>query len=511
MILDTPLQTVAPVGLALTVWLVCVYRLRPHFRLPRGWWVIAVVVLAVRLLWIPALSDHIFDGHEAEYWDLFRGVAVPTRGGTVMVPAMQWFWWLSGRVLPAWPTLPVLMMSLFGLASVGLAAGAIGLLTDRRTGWTLALLLALHPAHAAWSTSAYNVILPHCFGALGLYAVARALCSAGGDWRWLAASSLALGVSMRMDSASTAILAGMLVLGASVARSGRQTRLALWVLPAMGACVMAALVAWPMLWPGRLPGSGGRALSVANNLLFFDVYAPFDSGFSLLLVATLSVIAVMKKPAVALPLVVVVLLHHGLMISFDDFGERHALVVAPALLGLVAIACSVQRGFVTLMVGLVFVLLGRGTHDLSQRYYGAEVAFKAVLDAPPWSALERRVYRGTPPEDCGWVAEDARVAATPIASHFNLLDPEESERLRGHGGCLQWCLDTQDWRWSSRGVRDRALRLSHLFVLSPSHVVVDPATGYACLVLDVGHRSRSPPWSIDGNNTTASSGDFTLP
>jgi hypothetical protein len=509
MILATPLQTLAPALVALAVWLLCLVKLRGEVRLPRGWWVLGIGVLFVRLVWVPALTSHIFDGHEAAYWDLFRGVGAPTRGGTVMIPAMQWFWWISGQMLPAWSKLPVLMMSVCGLAAVGLAAGAIGTLTDRRTGWVLAVLLTVHPAHAVWSSSAYNVIIPHFFGCMSLYAVARALRTPRPAWRWLAAASFALGVATRMDSGSMGLLAGMLVIAAR--GDHRLRRLGTWLLPGLGGLLMAALAAAPMLWPGALPGAGGRAIAVVNNLDFFTVYAPFDNGLALAALLVLVGIALMRKPSVAGPLVAVVLIHHAVMMTFDDFGERHALVVAPAILGLVAMATSIRRHIVSALAGVVLVLLMVETHDLSVRYYGSEAAFKAVLDQPPWSDLERRVTDGQPPEGCGWVVEDHRVAAFPVASHFNILDPEEEAQLRGPEGCLQWCVDTQDWRWSSRSVRDRAARLSHLFELSPSHVVVDPATGYACLALDVGQRTRSTPWSLHGNNATAPGRDISVP
>ena len=75
-----------------------------------------------------------------------------------------------------------------------------------------------------------------------------------------------------------------------------------------------------------------------------------------------------------------------------------------------------------------------------------------------------------------------------MASHFNVLDAAEAEALRGEGGCLRWCADVQDWRWSSRGVADRARRMHRLYELTPVAVVSEPASGYACLVWEVGPR-----------------------
>ncbi|MEC8423244.1 MAG: hypothetical protein VX000_05665, partial [Myxococcota bacterium] len=77
-----------------------------------------LVALIVRLLVVPAWTMHTYDGHEAEYFDLFRGVRAPTRGGTVLYPAMQWLWWGLGRLLPPWPRLPMVLMACVGALGV---------------------------------------------------------------------------------------------------------------------------------------------------------------------------------------------------------------------------------------------------------------------------------------------------------------------------------------------------------------------------------------------------------
>jgi hypothetical protein len=73
-------------------------------------------------------------------------------------------------------------------------------------------------------------------------------------------------------------------------------------------------------------------------------------------------------------------------------------------------------------------------------------------------------------------------------SHFNLLDPVETEALRAEKGCLFWLVGFQDHRWSSRAVRDRLLRIEHLYETEPRAVVKDPDTDYVGLVVQVGAR-----------------------
>jgi hypothetical protein len=513
---STPLSTVWPAAVALLVLIVSLVLVRRQIRLPKGWWLVGLVAIVVRLWVIPALGNHIFDGHEADYWDLFRGIREPTRGGTVMVPAMQWFWWLLGRVLPDAPVIPVLLMAFVGTASIGFAAGAVGVLTSPKVGWAMAVLLALHPTHAAWSTSAYNVMLPHFFGTLALYAVARNVSRTGapGAWGMVAAGAIALSVSLRLDTATMAIPMLFWVLTVRPAGATVSDRLRVWLLPGIVAIALGALAIWPLVWPGELPGAGERGLSFAIHLGFFDIYHPFDGLIAGILLLLGLVSALRKYPTVVFPLLLLLISHHLIMATFDDMGERHTLVVLPSVIGIVAIGWMQMGRVGQLALGLTACLLLVDLVDVRERFYGSEAEFVNQLSSPPWSDLERKMWPDEVDGDCGWVAEDARVRRGPVASHFNLLDPEEEQGLRGSDGCLRWCVDVQDWRWSSRGVRDRALRLSHLFEMEPAFVVMEPVTGYACLVMDIGQRMIRTPGDArrsDGYDEEAKTIDTSIP
>ena len=78
----SPLQTVWPVGVVAVAWLWLCWRHRSAFRVTPVMLGIGAFALVVRLWWVPALEAHTYDGHEAEYWDLFRGMRAPTRGGS---------------------------------------------------------------------------------------------------------------------------------------------------------------------------------------------------------------------------------------------------------------------------------------------------------------------------------------------------------------------------------------------------------------------------------------------
>ena len=495
--MSTPIETVWPVGIVFAAWIAVSWRLRGSIRLSVPMLVVGAVAFGVRCVWIPAWTGHVFDGHEAEYWDLFRGMKAPTRGGTVMVPAMQWFWWGLGQVLPASERLVVGLMAAVGVASIGFSAGAIGRLVGSRAGWFAGLLLVVHGAHAAWSSSAYNVILPHLFSAVALFGAASAIRGHRGPWRTLVVLSVALSMALRMDTGTIGLAVALLVLLVRTDGASVQGRLRDWWMPGLTCIAITGACIWPMVWPGALPGSGERALSFATNALFVAPYRPYDQPLMAVACAVAGGVALRRHPAVSVALIFWVGAHHGLMATFDDFGERHALVTAPAIAGIAGMGLSALGpagwALAAAMMGLSGVNLG----DTAARYYGSEDRFVAVLESEPYGDLPRVEWSGSPPDDCGWVAEDQRVAARPIASHFNLLRPEEAEQLRGSDGCLKWCVDVQDWRWSSRGVRDRALRLAHLFDLTPTAVVVDSSTGYACLSVDVGHRKRAGIWLND--------------
>ncbi|MEC9389166.1 MAG: hypothetical protein VX944_03760 [Myxococcota bacterium] len=509
--MSTPIETVWPVGIVFAAWLAVMWRLRGEARCSVAMVVVGAVALAVRCVWIPAWTGHVFDGHEAEYWDLFRGMKAPTRGGTVMVPAMQWFWWGLGQVLPESERVVVGLMAAVGVASIGLSAGAIGRLAGERAGWIAGLLLVVHGAHAAWSSSAYNVMLPHFFSAVALYGAASSIRGHRGPWRSLVVLSVALSMALRMDTGTIGLAVALLILLVRTDGASVLGRLREWWLPGLACVVLTAACIWPMVWPGALPGSGERALSFSTNALFVAPYHPYNQPLMAAALAAAALFALRRHSPVAVALLFWVGAHHGLMATFDDFGERHALVTAPAIAGLAGMGLSAMGPIGWVVTAAMIGLSGADLGDTAGRYYGSEDRFVAKLGAEPYGSLPRVEWTGSPPDDCGWVAEDQRVAARPIASHFNLLRPEEAAQLRGSDGCLKWCVDVQDWRWSSRGVRDRALRLAHLFVLTPTAVVVDSSTGYACLSVDVGHRKRSGIWLNDETHPTAPRSPIALP
>lgn len=467
-----------------------------------------LIALLIRLWVVPAWQRHTFDGHEAEYWDIFRGERPMSRGGTMLYPAMQGLWWSLGRILPADPHMPVLISVLVALLGVLAWTGALGRLVGPRAGLLGGLLVALHPVHAAWSSSAYNVILPWSLGALALLGAsgpggggqeAGAPLPPGAGREGLGrglvvGAALGLVALLRLDALSWSLV--VLPLALLGLRRLPPRRLAGFLAGLALTWLVAALGLGPLLAGGELPGAGEREAAFRANLLFFAPYAPLDGPPAALALLLALPFAARAAPLPTALFVLMALGNHLLMATFDDFGDRHALLALPLFAFLAATAAGRSRWRLAwLPLGLVLIQEASGLWAMNQEFFATDRRFLAEGERPPWSELPR--YRldqvGTalaPRGRCALVAEDPRVAADPPLSHFNLLDPVEAEALRAEDGCLRWCADKQDWQWSSRGVRDRARRLHHLYAVQPVARVIDEEQGFLCLAWQVGARRR---------------------
>jgi hypothetical protein len=238
-----------------------------------------------------------------------------------------------------------------------------------------------------------------------------------------------------------------------------------------------------VLWPGTVPGEGQRFISLANNLDMLHYFEPLHRPWRWVVVGVGAVCVLRCQAWITLGLCGLVVGSHLLFSTFDDYGFRHIVGVAPALAVLCA-GVAIHQWTRLLVVPLGAWLLAH-TADVAQRYYQSEEAFGASLD----SDLPRQGLSSL--GSCALICEDGRVLPEgEQRSHFNLLDPAEEHDLRNRHGCIQWLVGVQDARWSSRAVRDRAIRLEHLFEITPVAVVEGEDNGYVGLLVDVGKRHR---------------------
>ena len=460
------------------------------FALRYRYWILGVTLLAVfvRLGWLPVFERHIYDGHEAEYFALFMHERVPTRGGTVMYPLMQWAYWVLGSAFTGelWPVLWAVGL---GLGSILFMAVAVGSAFGPTVAGLVAVGVAVMGNHAFWSTSAYNVIHPAFFCCVALACAFRwRQAKAEGRpalWLWSSLwSSALLAVCLRLESGVLLVPLLAIVLG-----TVRRVSLREWGTVMLGA-VLGVCAIWPLLFPGGLPGEGERWLSFHLNWNAFIYSGPW--AHPLWLVAVIAGVGFARSAT--LPWIGWFLVSHLVMATFDDFGFRHMLLPSIALLVIGCVGLEriwrredVMRWTAVFLGGSGLFVAVVDTADIATRFYQTEEAWEAAVRARYADVTLQDMTPESRP-NCALISEADVIAEEPPLSHFNLIAHEEAEALRARTGCLHWCPDVQDGRWSSRAVLDRAIRVESLYELTPIGMVREPASGYACLLYEVGAR-----------------------
>lgn len=302
----------------------------------------------------------IFDGHERGY--VFAFLGQPPDPSTQAWPALTGLYRLIG-LLSSDPRV------LVGLSVVAgaLAAAGVAVWTGRRFGpvagtWT-GLLVAVLPEQAAWSTSVYNVILPHALlvGAL----LAR-------SW-WARA----------------------LLVGAAVSMRGELALLTPWLgWPGLVGLPVAAA------WFARLdaPSLGDPLLALRLNLPLLRFLGP-----PVLLLGLLAV-----RDRRAWPVLAFALWTHLCGAAFMDEGGRHVLAGGVAACVLVGVAAARWRHLPGL-AGLIGLGLATGQLRAGQRAT-PDLAAEAPAGAPPAGCVE---VTGEPPID-----------GQPMPSHVGLWTGE---------------------------------------------------------------------------------------
>lgn len=435
----------ASVGLLLLFW--GLWGVRKHLSLSRELFFILVVALVVRLFWMPT-ELHIFDGHEAEYFDIFRGERSISRGSVMLYPTLQWLYGGLGKLGSS----PWLLLSISVLGSLLSIAATYGIgrrLFDRRVALTATSLLAVWGNHAFWATSAYNVALPLAFGLMAVWGLL--ICADESETTRaasLASGAAVVAVSMRIETLLLAPL-GLLLF---VLRRPRVHWTA-WALLGAGA-IMSGLAIALVLSAGPLPGDEERGAAFALNVFHLGFWDPLHgwAGFALLGAAALGI---WKSPRPTLPLLAFLLGLHLAISSFNDAGFRHSMLGLWAIALVLGLLANSGGGRLALVAVFGAVLLH--TQDVAERYYLSEEDFGKTLSQAPDFPFEDL-------SECVLICEDSRVVSEgQQRSHFNLLYPNPNEDLWTEKGCVYWLLGVQDARWSSRAVRDRALRVLDRF------------------------------------------------
>jgi len=317
----------------------------------------------------------------------------------------------------AWPTAIAISRGLGFLtddprALVGLAMVAGALCAVLAAVWT-----ARHFGRTAglWAGVLVALLGEHAAWSTSTYPVIHAQALLLGAFvvrrRVPAATLVALAVSLRPELAPLALFRGWPGLA--------------------GLPVAAALV---LLLPGPAPSD--PLLSLAANLPMLRYIGPP--------ILLLSLIGLRERRAWGL--LGLTALGHVLGATFADLGARHELLGAVALcaLGGVAAARTHHVVGVVLAVGLAW-----DTAAIRAAWHTPSAPEAASLELPP------------PDGRCLEVSGEPPIPGQPIPSHLAPVAAEDTAR------CRVWGEEDQHAAWTSRGLRDRALRIRTLYRLTP--------------------------------------------
>jgi len=313
-----------------------------------------ISALLIRLMWVPTWSRLAFEGHERLYLNAFEGQSVGP--STAAFPALTLLYGGLGKITQDPRALVVFSAIIGSLGVVGLAVWVSRELNPRMGLWAGALAVML-PEHAAWSTSAYNVILPNT---LLIWAMAL-----GGRW---AVIGSALAGMIRVETVFLAPFAGWRGL--------------------VGGLIGVGVTVW----------SGVEFPQIVGGSAAFDVNLPMLRfiGPPVLLLGLMGV----RGPR-GLRLLGMVVWVHIVGATFEDYGARHALLGGMLMLGLVANARW------TWVPMLAAVGLAVSTMSLRDQWH--------ALDDGTVAAEADGL--GAPPTDCVEVTEEPTIPGQVLPSH----------------------------------------------------------------------------------------------
>ncbi len=489
--------------------------LEPFRRAPRGQFLglggLVAGAWVIRAWVIPALSRHLFDGHEADYFDVWRHASPPPdfayRTSLALRVLYRWLgpvfdgsgWWL------------VTLHLLVSLLLVPMVWSWVGdLVEDPEAGLWAAAIIALDPVVGFWASSAYNVLLPFVCSVAALASWERGIRRARPLSLMLGTTWWALAVAFRAESV---LLLVPLVWRLLKARRLIRARFAWWSAMLLPLGLVAA-----QFLAGRQGAIGHEGIAYMERMfqrqvLMFDLLTPFSDGPVLLSLAlglgTAWIVRVRHRWVIPF-LLVTAATQHLAFAFFDDYGFRHTLIMRLCLaglagLGLAAVHQAVQQGTVaphgspfrrfaflpTLTLFLIMAApLAKGIADVAQRYYASGTDF--------FQADTR--FRTTPdldPRDhasCAWIAESDCLDLPIRASHFQLFNDIDRQSLAERSGnCILFAYDRENFQASSRSIHARAVKLARFFHLELIGRVVEPERDCYALVFRVGH-PRALPW-----------------
>lgn len=470
--------------------------LRRASRLTKALLLGGVVLAGVaRALAIPALTRHVFDGHEADYYDVWRGVSSGMGQG---YRASDWMHFLYGTLGPLFGgsgealVILTLILSLFTLILMWMWVRDLSG-SDPAGLWAVALL-AVDPVHGFWASSAYNVQLPLSMSLLALVALERTIRRPSMPGMALVGVAFGAAVAARSEALLVAIplLWRALTHLPRLARDRRLLGVSLLTLPA---------VVWPIL-------SGMRGLSGQSNSAYMqemfeqqvwmlDYLRPWGEVWAVAGLLVCSALLWRLQPTLRSTLGMlwsIPLVHHLTYALFDDYDFRHTLLPRVALVAIVAMGIVAGKSFALRLPAFavwngVLVSLMLGLQDVSHRYYAGPEDFyqhEPRFQTAPYVQLD--AYQG-----CIFIVEDAYYGRYARASHFELYTQRDWARLLERSqGCVLFVYDLENFQASSRSIDGRALKVMKLYSLTLLGKRIDRQAEHYSLIFRVDGRVKGP-------------------
>jgi hypothetical protein len=411
-------------SLGVTIW-----SIRLSFKTFLQGLTLILIVCLVRWVLTPMEHYEVL-GHSTQYLAVFNG-EIPMGGDTSAYPLMQIVWWLLGWVSPDF--VPSYLWSMLA------GAASVVLLGRHQQQWHLGMLcwFALWPLHWLWSFSAYNVIWPFFWLTLANHFLQ--------ERRWLGlAAAFSLAISCRVES---------LIVWPFFWFVAKSTEDSLSWTQLISATVISLIPIVAMLqFP--VPGEGEIQLSWGVNWNFVGLYQEFGSA----IIAWILLGSILGKSRRYIIACALLGLFHASMIGFNDWSSRHILPLGLIVYWVWHWVKTEQIWGHRLLGGLLLLNNMSALWAERSTFYASTEAFESHF-------LEVVEDQMASVGECAWVVEEEvfLLDERPVLSHFNLLNPEEVQEYLEVFGCIQWCRTHQDWRWTELDIRDRALRLKHLY------------------------------------------------
>ncbi len=473
---------------------------------------IVVAAAGVRAGVIPALSSHVFDGHEADYFDVWRHASPEPdfayRASGVLRQLYRWIgpvfggsgWWLV-----------VLHILASLLISVLVWSWLCDLTENEEAGLWAGALLAADPVLGFWSSSAYNILLPFVCSVAALAVLERAIrrvspVAMAGAMGWWAAA-----VALRPEAV---LLAVPLAWRLSAVRRIVLSHTGWWASLALPSILVAAYLVLGQ--QTHLGGGSAYLLSMfRRQVLMLDFLSPYarPSGLVAIGVAVVAIWTVWpRRRGLVLFFLGTAASQHLAFALFDDYGYRHTLVVRLCLASLAGAGLVAAHAFAderanrtrwpvwaragaapsTVLCLFLAILLPalRDTSDVAQRYYAsAETFFLADHRFRETDDLDMHAYSA-----CVWIAESGCIDTAIRASHFELFDDSRRKELEARsGGCVLFAYDRENYQASSRSIHARAVKVARFFELELIGRIVEPDRDCYALVFKV-QRPRRGRW-----------------